>query len=222
MNQNYPLQNEIIPAIERAYFKKKTNDYIQYTDRFFDEGATIVQLIVSDQHKETLRKIKNKYSNLKIIAGGNIDSIKKASQYLEEQADYIVVGKFLAQNPELVKKWIKLFNQRLIVSINDKEGVLTDNDKVQTKIYADLLNKNNIKNVLYVSENTKLVGGINLDGFKGVRDIIKHAIIYSGGVSSLEDLMILKKAGAESVIVGTALYQKKFSYAEAKSAFYNS
>ncbi len=222
MNKSYSLNKKIIPAIERIYFKKETDSFIHDIDRFSDEGAALVQLIISDQHIEILQEIKTKYPNIKVIAGGNIDSIKKASKYLDGQADYIVVGRFLAKNPDLVKNWIKLFSQRLIVSIDDKGGVLANNAKIRTKVYARLLEKNKVKNVIYVSENTKLVGGINLNGFKSVRDIVKNTtIIYSGGVSSLDDLRILKKACADSVIVGTALYHKKFKYAEAKGAFCN-
>ena len=40
-------------------------------------------------------------------------------------------------------------------------------------------------------------------------------IIASGGVASLKDLVSLKETGVEGVIVGAAIYEKKFTFKEA-------
>ena len=217
MSNTFTLKNKLIGCIERQYLTKM-DDYLKPAIHFYKQGFEVLQVI--NKNSLIIKELKEICPNIQILAGGNINLLKKASKYLEGQSDYIVVGRFLAKNPDLIEDWVRLFGQHLIVSVDDKGGVLTNNGNVLTRDYAKLLVKNKVKNVIYVSENTKLVGGINLDGFKIVRDILKNAIvIYSGGVSSLDDLRILKKAGADSVIIGTALYNKKFKYEDAKEAF---
>jgi len=40
-------------------------------------------------------------------------------------------------------------------------------------------------------------------------------VIASGGVTTLEDIVTLKNTGAAGVVVGSALYKKKFTLTEA-------
>jgi phosphoribosylformimino-5-aminoimidazole carboxamide ribotide isomerase len=44
------------------------------------------------------------------------------------------------------------------------------------------------------------------------------SVIASGGVSSLDDIRALADAGIESVVVGRALYDERFTLAEAIEA----
>ncbi|MFH0749353.1 MAG: HisA/HisF-related TIM barrel protein [Candidatus Gottesmanbacteria bacterium] len=219
MSNAFSLQNKLIGCVESQYLTKNA-DYLKPTLRFYKEGFEVLQVI--NRNSLIINELKEACPDIQIVSGGNINSIKKALKYFDRKSDYIVVGRFLAKNLDCIKDWINLFGQHLIISIDDKGGVLANNGRILTEDFAKLLAKNKVKNVVYVSENTKLVGKINLEGFKKIRHIIKNAvIIYSGGVSSLDDLRILKKAGADAVIIGTALYQKKFNYAEAKRVFGN-
>jgi len=68
---------------------------------------------------------------------------------------------------------------------------------------------------------------ISVDGtLKGPRiektvklvETVKVPVIASGGVASLEDLVALTETGVDGVVVGTALYEKKFTLKEALEA----
>jgi len=182
-------------------------------------GANVLQIIV-EKDNGIIRKVKEKYPSLCIIGGGNINSIRKAREFLNNQSDYIVIGRLFAQNLNLIKDYLRLFGEHLIVSIDDRAGSLATNKNVSTTDFSILLANNKVKNIVYVSENTKLTGCINLLGFEKVRSIIKDSIIiYSGGVSSLGDINVLKNAGADSIIVGTALYNKHINYSDVKKIF---
>jgi phosphoribosylformimino-5-aminoimidazole carboxamide ribotide isomerase len=52
-------------------------------------------------------------------------------------------------------------------------------------------------------------------------ETVKVPVIASGGVASLEDLVALTGTGVEGVVVGTALYEKKFTLKEALEAVKN-
>lgn len=234
MNNLRDLKGIVIPCVEEEYLKtlkfnrnfpslinkkgRKGSDFIRIAEYFYQDGFKVLQVITEDYL--IIKNIKERCRDAKIVGGGDIESVKTATEFLNNQSDYFIIGRLFAKTPNLIKSWVKLFGRRLIVSVDDRKGFLASNNNVGTDSFTRLLLENKVKNVIYVSDQTKLIGGINLDGFRSVRNKIKNAVvIYSGGVSSLDDLKILKKAGADSVIVGTALYNKIFSYSDAKKVF---
>lgn len=234
MNNLKDLKGVVIPCVEEEYFKtlkfndktlslidkedKKGTDFIRIAEYFYQDGFKVLQVIT--ENYSIIKNIKETCRNIKIVGGGNIDSIKTATEFLNNQSDYLVVGRLFTKSPNFIKSWVKLFGQRLIVSVDDRKGLLASNNNISTDTFAGLLVRNKVKNVIYVSDDTKLIGGVNLVGFKKVRSIIKNSVvIYSGGVSSLEDIKALKNAGADSIIVGTAFYSKRFNCSDARRVF---
>ena len=60
--------------------------------------------------------------------------------------------------------------------------------------------------------------GVSLGDTINFAKSIPHPVIASGGVSSLNDIMRLSSEfsnGIEGVIIGRALYDKKFTFADA-------
>ncbi len=76
-----------------------------------------------------------------------------------------------------------------------------------------------IRRVIYtdiLSDGTQT--GINFESTKDLASKVDLPIIASGGVSSLNDIQKLKElepVGVEGVIIGTALYEKRFTLEEA-------
>jgi 1-(5-phosphoribosyl)-5-[(5-phosphoribosylamino)methylideneamino] imidazole-4-carboxamide isomerase/N-(5'phosphoribosyl)anthranilate isomerase len=65
-----------------------------------------------------------------------------------------------------------------------------------------------------------MLGGPNLDLYRAVTSTTGAAVIASGGISSIDDLVALAAAGAnlEGTIVGKALYAGHFTFPEALAA----
>ncbi|MEK7550324.1 MAG: HisA/HisF-related TIM barrel protein [Patescibacteria group bacterium] len=234
MNNLRDLKGIVIPCVEEEYLKtlkfnrifpslinkndRKGADFIRIAEYFYQDGFKVLQVIT--ENYLIIKNIKKRCRDAKIVGGGNIESVKTAAEFLNNQSDYFIIGRLFAKTPNLIKSWVKLFGRRLIVSVDDRNGSLANNKNINTTDFSMLLANNKVKNVIYVSENTKLIGGVNLSGFEKVRSIIKNSIvIYSGGVSSLGDIRVLKNAGADSIIVGTALYNKGINYSDAKKVF---
>lgn len=228
------LEGIVIPCVEEEYFEKlgidvatfssmvgkdrKESEFIRNAFYFFREGFRVLQIITDDC--SVIKKIKKITDGLTIIGGGNINSVEKAINFLNNQSDYIIVGKFLAKNPTFVKEWTKIFKKRLIVSIDDNKGYLTGNKSLRVETYVKLLSENKVQNIIYVDEDTKLTGKISPNRFGMIKNIMKKGnVIYSGGVSSLQDVEVLKNRGADSVIVGSALYNGKMHYTDVKNIF---
>jgi phosphoribosylformimino-5-aminoimidazole carboxamide ribonucleotide (ProFAR) isomerase len=65
-----------------------------------------------------------------------------------------------------------------------------------------------------------LMEGPDLDSLREVARATDGAVIYSGGIGSLDDLRAVTGLGldnVEGVIVGRALYEQRFTVAEARA-----
>ena len=50
------------------------------------------------------------------------------------------------------------------------------------------------------------MSGVKLDFYREINELVKQQVIASGGVSSISDLIELKKLGLSGAIVGKAIY----------------
>jgi len=57
----------------------------------------------------------------------------------------------------------------------------------------------------------------DLISIKSLLESIKVPVIVAGGVSSVEDIVKLKKMGVEGVIIGKAFYERKITIMEANN-----
>ncbi len=70
-------------------------------------------------------------------------------------------------------------------------------------------------------ERDGTLAGPDLEGAKQVAEVVRGTFIYSGGVSAIEHLRALaelRQVNLTGVIVGTALYEGRFTVAEGQRA----
>ena len=63
------------------------------------------------------------------------------------------------------------------------------------------------------------MAGPDLDGARRIADVVRGSFIYSGGISSLDDiqaLVALRQVNLSGVIVGKALYEDRFTVGDAQ------
>jgi phosphoribosylformimino-5-aminoimidazole carboxamide ribotide isomerase len=66
-----------------------------------------------------------------------------------------------------------------------------------------------------------MLDGPDLDGVRAVAAAVSGRLLYSGGIAKLADLeglTRLRQASLEGVIVGKALYEGRFTVAQAETA----
>ena len=81
------------------------------------------------------------------------------------------------------------------------------------------LNPSIIDSVIYTDiTRDGSLQGVSLEKTVNFAKSIKHSVIASGGVASLNDILKLSKEvlnGVQGVVIGRALYDKKFSFSDA-------
>ncbi len=156
--------------------------------------------------------------------GGGVRNMETISQLLGLGAQRVVLGTKAASDARFLKKAWKKFGEKIIVSIDVKDGkVLTQGSRMgaakTTLDFAAELKKAGVKQLIYTDISSDgALSGPNIEGIKELLEETGLSVIASGGVSVLEDLLKLKKLeklGVIGVIVGKALYEGKFTLTEA-------
>ncbi|HYV16038.1 MAG TPA: HisA/HisF-related TIM barrel protein, partial [Conexibacter sp.] len=79
-----------------------------------------------------------------------------------------------------------------------------------------------VKRLVWSSiERDGMLTGPDLDEVRRVCEVVRGTFVYSGGIGTLEDLRALaglRQVNLRGVIVGKALYERRFGVAEALAA----
>ncbi len=234
----------IIPAIDlkdgrcvrltqgrKADVKVYDGDPVEIAQRFESEGAGMLHVVDLDgafdggesRNRKTVRRI-IRTIEIPVQFGGGLRTIHDVQQLIEYGAAQVVIGTLAAESPETLEKFVQLFGFRIAVGIDARDGqVVTRGWEKQERISAiDLARRvadTGVDRIVYtdVSRDGTLQG-VNLDQTCAIARESGLRVTASGGVSSLVDINQLKTAqscGVDSVIIGKALYEGRFTLPEA-------
>ena len=179
-----------------------------------------------DLFRENLLKL-NENCFMPIAAGGGIRSIDHAYKILNSGADKIIVNTPLVTQPKLVKSLVKTFGSQCVIASIDfkkyddgKTDIFIENGSEITdqSLEEAVKNAHNLGcGEIYLTsmEQDGTGYGYDLNILQHVVTISKIPVIASGGVAKLEDLIALIKTGVTGAVIGTAIYEKKFTLNEA-------
>ena len=153
-----------------------------------------------------------KKTGLKVEIGGGIRSSETIEQYISVGVDRIILGTKAATDGAFLKEMADKFGDKIAVGIDVKD------EKVAIKGWLEVLDKNifdfvgelreiGIKNII-VTDIAKdgAMSGINTAFYEKLIAYTDMNITASGGVTRLDDLVELKKAGLYGAILGKAMY----------------
>jgi phosphoribosylformimino-5-aminoimidazole carboxamide ribotide isomerase len=154
--------------------------------------------------------------------GGGIRSVESARAALAAGAARVVIGTAAVWDPALPAEIVaEVGPQAVVAAIDVRDGRATgagwrDGGRQLGEVLTDLVRS---------GVERALVTGISRDGTMDGPDLVLMAraaaiapdlrLLASGGVGSLADLETTRNAGYEGVIVGRALYEARFTLAEA-------
>jgi phosphoribosylformimino-5-aminoimidazole carboxamide ribotide isomerase len=231
----------IIPAIDiidGKCVRLRQGDYDQKTvyvaspaevaKQFADVGLTFLHVVDLQGAKE--KKIVNWDSIASIIAvkglqvevGGGIRTTDDIKRLIEIGVSRVVIGSAAAKSPELVEYWIKQFGvERIVIGMDVKDnsvaisGWLEDSHRAPMGFVLDMTRRGAQIFICTDISRDGMLGGVNIDFYQNLKSAFpKLSIIASGGISTLEDVQILRKAELAGVIVGKAIYENKLPIEE--------
>lgn len=164
-------------------------------------------------------------SGVPVEFGGGVRKIGLIKELLDAGVWRVVLGTKAVLDPAFLKKAFSAFKQKIIISIDAKddrvviEGWKSPHKKTDLISFAKSLRTSGFKEVIYT--DTLKDGTLTGPNIMGIKRLLKETglkVIASGGVSSLDDLFKLKKIekqGVTGVIIGKALYEGRFTLAQA-------
>ncbi|MCO5316588.1 MAG: 1-(5-phosphoribosyl)-5-[(5-phosphoribosylamino)methylideneamino]imidazole-4-carboxamide isomerase [Solirubrobacterales bacterium] len=163
-----------------------------------------------------------------IQVGGGVRGLTAADSMLAGGAARVVVGTAALRDPDLLDALISnLGAERVVVSIDARGGEVslagwTESSGVDVADAAAALSGRGVLRFLFTPiEVDGTLEGPNLPELLRVADATPAAVIASGGVGTLADLQLLSErapANVEGVIVGRALYERRFTVTEGIAA----
>ena len=202
-------------------------DPVKQVNFFFKNGFKWVHIVdlnaafgKQDNKKIVLQILKKFKKNIKIQLGGGIRSIEDIKFWIDAGVSRIVLGTFAFKNPDLINNLSDIFSKKLALGLdikNKKIAVngwtkLLDIDPIK---YVNQIDKKYFDKVIYtdISKDGTLEG-VNILQTKKFAKSINIPIIASGGISNINNVKALHKqkdTGISGVIIGKAIYEKKFN-----------
>lgn len=233
----------IIPAIDlqdgcvvrfvqgRRDKKIYSRDPLKTARHWIKQGAKLLHIVDLDGaftgEPKNLNIVKEIASsvNVPIEFGGGIRNLNTAKIILQFGVQRVVIGTKAVSDKTFLKKILSQFKDRVIVSIDAKNGkVLIEGwqagyKSLDTSTFALALKEIGCVQVIYT--DTLKDGTLSGPNIKATRNLLKETglkVIASGGISTLNDIRKLKKLenlGLTGIIIGKALYEGRFTLAEA-------
>jgi phosphoribosylformimino-5-aminoimidazole carboxamide ribotide isomerase len=211
------------PEKSKVYYE----DPLEAAKILENEGAELIHIIDLDAalgSGDNTSAIKRILENTSVKAeiGGGIRSLEKADSLLKLGAYRVIFGTAAVKNPDLVRQAVNLLGSRSVaVAIDEKDGkVAVHGWKNKSEVdYVDLA-----KSFEAMDVGALIFTPISVDGtlsgpqVEKTRRLVETVgvpVVASGGVAELGDLVDLAKTGVEGVVVGRAIYEKKFTVKEA-------
>ncbi|WP_113930813.1 1-(5-phosphoribosyl)-5-[(5-phosphoribosylamino)methylideneamino]imidazole-4-carboxamide isomerase [Bacillus sp. P14.5] len=195
--------------------------------RFVEEGSEWIHMVDLDGAKEGSR-VNDKFvlavaSDLgaKVQIGGGIRTEEDIEYYLNNGVQRVIIGSLAVSETELVKSWLAKYGNRIAIGLDAKDGYVATHGWIETseKKAVDVgieLARAGAETFIFTDIATDgMLSGPNVKAVVDLAEATGKEVIASGGVSSLEDLRLLKENNVSGAIVGKAIYTGKFSVKEA-------
>ena len=211
------------PTKLKVYF----NNPLEAAKLLEDQGAELIHLIDLDaalgsgQNMKAIEKIL-KNLRVKVQIGGGIRTLEKAETLLKLGASRAIFGTAAVQNPTLIEEAVRRYGStRVAVAIDEKEGKVTfhgwkDRSEINYLDLARSFEAMEVGTIIFTSTSVDgTLKGPQMKKIVRLVETVKVAVIASGGIASLNDLVKLVDTGVDGVVVGTALYEGKFTFEQA-------
>jgi phosphoribosylformimino-5-aminoimidazole carboxamide ribotide isomerase len=229
------LQGKAV-RLARGDFEQRTEydaDPLVAARRWAQAGARALHVVDLDGARngapanlEHLRRITAQVG-VPVQVGGGLRTTAAVRDALGAGAARVILGTAAFDDVDFLDEVLAEHHDRVVVSVDARHGLLASAGwKTQTEIpvtaVIESLARRGVSRFVYSSiERDGMLSGPDLDEVLRVAAVVRGTFVYSGGVSSLEDLIALaglRQVNLTGVIVGKALYEGRFEVAAGQAA----
>jgi phosphoribosylformimino-5-aminoimidazole carboxamide ribotide isomerase len=222
--------------LERGDFDRETvyaDDPLAAARSFVEAGAKTLHVVDLDGARqgepvnlEHLRRITSEL-DVPVQYGGGLRSLVAVREALGAGAARVVLGTAAYTDIEFLEEVVETWGVRTVVAIDVRGGHVSVSgwEKTTQMIPSDVIarmQRYGVRQFVYTNvDRDGMLEGLDLDEVREIAQVIRGRFIYSGGISSLEDLVGLRGlrlVNLAGVISGKALYEHRFEVADGVQA----
>jgi phosphoribosylformimino-5-aminoimidazole carboxamide ribotide isomerase len=208
------------------------DDPVVAARRWVDGGARWLHVVDLDGARagepvnlEHVRRIVAAVS-VPVQLGGGLRDSKKVEEAISSGVERIVLGTAAVRDPDMAEAIAAAHGERVVASVDSRSGKVaaegwTESSDLGTAEVIAALTERGVRRFVYTPvEVDGLMEGPDLDSLREAAEATDGELIYSGGIGTLDDLRALAELGLDNlggVIVGRALYEQRFTVAEAQA-----
>ncbi len=204
--------------------KTYADDPVEVARMFEQAGLGYLHLVDLDGarkgemvNQKILEKIAANTS-LIIDYSGGVSTVEQVQSVFDLGASKVTLGSLASRNRDLFLEILQKFGpEKVILGADARNGKLMVNGWMQSTEapifdYIASFSKLGVRQVMCTDvEQDGMLQGPAIYLYRELLQIPDIKLIASGGVSSLDDLMVLKTIGCDAAIVGKAIFEQKIS-----------
>ncbi|HVL31772.1 MAG TPA: 1-(5-phosphoribosyl)-5-[(5-phosphoribosylamino)methylideneamino]imidazole-4-carboxamide isomerase [Solirubrobacteraceae bacterium] len=162
-----------------------------------------------------------------VQVGGGLRTIGAVRDALAAGAARVVLGTAAFTDVDFLDEAVAEFRDRVVVSVDTRGGFVSTagwthtTDLPAAEVIARLQDRGVHAFVFTNVDRDGMLEGPDLDEVRRVASVVRGRFLYSGGIGRREDLAALaalRQVNLAGVIVGKALYERRFTVAEGQAA----
>jgi phosphoribosylformimino-5-aminoimidazole carboxamide ribotide isomerase len=163
--------------------------------------------------------------DVSVQVGGGLRTVEAVRDVIDAGATRAVIGTAAYTDIDFLDEAVARFGERVVVSVDARNGLLaasgwSEQTQIPMASVVEQLGRRGVRRFVYSSiDHDGTLGGPDLDGARRIAAAVRGSFIYSGGISSLDDineLVGLRQVNLSGVIVGKALYEGRFTVSQAR------
>ncbi|HEV7807652.1 MAG TPA: 1-(5-phosphoribosyl)-5-[(5-phosphoribosylamino)methylideneamino]imidazole-4-carboxamide isomerase [Solirubrobacteraceae bacterium] len=159
--------------------------------------------------------------------GGGLRSIEAVRDALAAGATRVILGTAAFTDVDFLDDIVADCAERAVVSIDTRGGFVstagwTETTTLPAEAVIERMQDRGVHAFVFTNvDKDGMLEGPDLDEVRRVAAVVRGRFMYSGGIGRREDLVALaalRQVNLSGVIVGKALYEKRFTVAEGQAA----
>jgi phosphoribosylformimino-5-aminoimidazole carboxamide ribotide isomerase len=219
----------------RGDFSKQTvydEDPLHAARTFREQGARRLHVVDLDGAREGrpvnldhLRRITSTV-DVPVQYGGGLRNLPAVRAALRAGAERVVLGTAAYTDVDFLDEVLAAYGDRVLVSVDVRGRMVatagwTETTQMPMEAVITRLQARGVRSFVYTSiDRDGMLEGPDLDEVRQVAQTVRGRFLYSGGIGKLDDLralVSLRQVNLVGVIVGKALYERRFTVAEAQA-----
>lgn len=155
--------------------------------------------------------------------GGGLRCVDAVADAIAAGASRAILGTAAFRDERFLDEVVARFGERIVVSIDTRGGFVstagwTETTQLRPDAVIERMQERGVSSFVFTNvDRDGLLGGPDIEEVRQVADVVRGRLVYSGGIGRRADLEALAALGHPSltgVIVGKALYERRFTVAE--------